>query len=101
MGNDIIQMVEAEKDLRVWINNELKSTNQCIEVEKKCNRLLGYIKRQFEYKINTIVTTLYKTLVRPHLEYAVQFWSPSLGKDIDRLERVQARTTKLIPEIRN
>jgi ribonuclease P/MRP protein subunit RPP40 len=101
IGNDKLLIVETEKDLGVWIKNDLKSTNQCIEVEKKCNRLLGYIKRQFEYKTKTIVTTLYKSLVRPHLEYAVQFWSPSLGKDIDRLERVQARATKLIPEIRN
>ena len=100
---DSIKLKEtnSEKDLGIVITNNFKSTNHCIQVEKKCNRLLGYIKRQFLYRNKNIVVTLYKSLILPHLEYCVQFWSPSLKKDIDRLERVQARATKLIPEIRH
>jgi len=40
---------------------------------------------------------LYKTLVRLHLEYCVQFWSPHYRKDVDALERVQKRFTRMLP----
>jgi hypothetical protein len=90
-----------EKDLGVYISSDLKFSTQCIEVEKRAQKLLGYICRQFKYRDKVIVLTLYNALVRPILEYAVQFWSPTLAKDIVRLEKVQARATKLIPAIRN
>jgi len=96
-----IEKTNLEKDLGVLISSDLKSTKQCIEVEKKAQRLLGYIKRQFRYRNKEIVLSLYNSLVRPHLEYAVQFWSPSLRMDVQRLERVQRRATKLIPSIRH
>ena len=96
-----IESVQQEKDLGVVITNDLKSSNQCIEAVKKAQKLLGYIKRQFRTMYKETILTLYNALVRPHLEYAVQFWSPSLRKDIERLEAVQARATKLIPSIRH
>ena len=42
---------------------------------------------------------LYKTLVRPHLEYANCVWSPFLQMDTTRLEKVQRRATKIIPSL--
>ena len=96
-----IESVQQEKDLGVVITNDLKSSNQCIEAVKKAQKLLGYIKRQFRTRNKETILTLYNALVRPHLEYAVQFWSPSLRKDIERLEAVQARATKLMPSIRH
>ena len=96
-----LDICNEEKDLGVIITNDLKPSKQCIEVEKKAQKILGYIKRQFNTRKEETILTLYNALVRPHLEYAVQFWSPSHRKDIDRLERVQARATKLIPSIRH
>ena len=40
---------------------------------------------------------LHRTLVRPHLEYCVQFWSPHYWKDVGALERVQKRFTRMLP----
>ncbi len=96
-----IPITHLEKDLGVFISSDLKFTRQCIEVEKKAGKILGYISRQFRYRDKVIVLSLYNSLVRPLLEYAVQFWSPTLIQDIQRLEKIQARATKLIPSIRN
>ena len=90
-----------EKDLGVIITDDLKFSKQCMEAEKKANKILGYIKRQFKTRQPDTILKLYNALVRPHLEYAVQFWSPSQRNDIERLEKVQAKATKMIPSIRN
>ena len=62
--------------------------------QKKGNQILGLIRRK-------LIIPLYKTIVRPHLEYCIQAWRPYRKKDIDMLERVQRRATKTIPKLRN
>ena len=92
---------QQETDLGVLMTSEFKFGAQCIAAEKKAQKVLGYVKRVFTHRNRFVVMTLYKTLVLPHLEYAAQFWSPTYRCDVERLERVQARATKLIPELRN
>ena len=82
-------------------NCDLKSDRQCTEAAKKASTVLRLIKRQF-HEINILrFRILYKTFVWPHLEYCVQVWSPHLRKDINTLERIQMRATKLVPELRH
>ena len=52
-------------------------------------------------KDREIILQLYKSLVRPHLEYCVQALRPHLQKDIDLIEGVQRRATKMIPNLKN
>ena len=68
---------------------------------KKANKVIGLIGRSFEYKSKDTILTLYNSLVRPLLEYCVQAWCPYYQKDIEKLERVQRRVTKMVPSLRN
>jgi len=64
-------------------------------------QVLGLLKQSFKFTSFDLMIFLYKMYVRPHLEYYIQVWSPYLAKDIDLLEKVQRRTTKLLPSLFN
>jgi hypothetical protein len=93
--------LETNLGLYIYISSDLKFSMQCLEMEKMVPKLLGYIRRQFRYRDEVIVLALYNALVKPVLEYAVQFWLQTLIRDIKRLEKVQARATKLILALRH
>ena len=101
MNGAELSKVTKEKDLGVVISSDLKPSLHCKEVMKTANKLVGFIGRTFEYKSEKVIRTLYNSLIRPHLEYCVQFWSPYYRKDIEKLERIQRRVTKMIPRLRN
>ncbi len=101
MSGENLGSVHCVKGLRVTIKSSLKFSQQCKEAAGKANRMLGFIKRNFFFKNKDIILPLYNSLVRSHLEYAVQFWSPHLAKAIAKLEAVQRRATKMIPSLRN
>jgi hypothetical protein len=62
--------------------------------------MLGMINRTMVYRSPDILLSLYKSLVRPHLEYCVSAWSPHYVKDRERLERVQHRFTRMVPGLK-
>ncbi len=95
-----LSVTNTEKGLEVMIIDNLKPSNQCSKAVKTANKLVGFIGRTFEHKSEKVILTLYNSLVRPLIEYCVQFWSPYYRKDIDKLERVQRRVTKIIPRLR-
>ena len=75
------QTVQEEKDLRIIISQDLKPSLQCSQAYSKSNRMLGVINRCIVYKTKDILLCLYKSLVRPHLEYCTVAWSPHYVKD--------------------
>jgi len=97
MGDTKLKSVKQEKDFGVLITRDLKPARQCQEAYAKASRALGLIARTITYKSPIVMLQLYKTLVRPHLEYFVSAWSPYYEKDKALLESFQHRFTRMIP----
>jgi len=97
----ILDSTEVEKDLGVHVDNQLKFNQHAATAVKKANRILGVIKRAFTNRDGDAMSRLFKTLVRPHLEYANCIWGPTRKGDSDMIESVQRRATRLIPEIQH
>ena len=85
----------------ILINDNLKSSVHCSQICKRANRMLGLIRRTIIIKDRRNMVLLYKSLVRPILEYASPAWSPHYNKDKIAIERVQRRFTRLIPGLDN
>ena len=96
MGGMKLTEEEAEKDLGVWISSDMKCSQQCVQAFNKASRVMGMINRTIRFKEVRIMISLYKTLVRLHVEYCVSSWSPYYKKDKELLEKVQRRFTKMI-----
>jgi len=91
-----LQAVEVEMDLGVWMDNKLKFSDHVEHAVSKANQILGLIRRSFTYLDIPLLKQLYTTLVRPHLEYGNTVWHPRFRTDIDLLESMQHRATRMI-----
>ena len=101
MGDSVLNTTVKEKELGLTISADMKVSEQCGIAAAKGNQILRLIRRNIVYKEKELIIPLYKTIVRPHLEYCIQAWGPYRKKDIDILERVQRKATKIIQKFRN
>ena len=94
-----LKNVEEEKDLGVVMDHNLNFKSHISQKISKANSMIYIIKNCFKFLDADMFKTLYKSLIRPHLEYASSIWCPIAKGEILRLEGVQRRATKLVPGI--
>ena len=96
-----LQTENTEKDLGITMDKDLTFDHHIDKIIKTANSVLGTIRRTFSNLNHATFTLLYKALVRSHLEYGQEIWSPMRKGSINKIEKVQRRATKLVKNIRN
>ena len=84
-----LEQVTEEKDLGILIDDELKFHKQTAAATKKANDVLGLLKNSFTLLDKITPPLLYKSLVRPYMEYGNVVWGPHYAEDIKSIEKVQ------------
>ena len=92
--------MEEERDIGIWTDNTLKPGLHCTKAAANANRALGLILRSFHYRTKQSLVPLFKTLVRPKLEFAVSAWNPWYEKDVGCLEKIQRRLIRSLSNVR-
>ena len=100
-GRIELEQVQYEKDLGVIFDTDLKFSQHIQENITKANQRIGLIRRNFKYLNKTSFLMLYKSLVRPILEYCSPVWTVLYIKHSEALERVQRHATKLLHGIKD
>ena len=102
--NDVmLSSVESEKDLGVVVTEQLLWKDQMKGCISKANQMISWVTRNLILRDKYVMRNVYKTVIRPHIEYCTQLWSPTAKHgnwaQIMEIENVQRRFTRLIDDV--
>ena len=101
LDGEPMQVVREEKDLGILIDDELKFHKQTAASISKASQMLAVVRRSFANLDESTLPLLYRSLVRPFLEYGNAIWGPFGKVDQKNLERVQRRATRMVNSVRH
>ena len=94
--NEVLTRVNEHKYLGVILSDNFKWSSHISTSVNRARQKLGFIRRNTRGMSRSVKDTAYKTLVRPHLEYASAVWDPFTRQDIHKLEQVQRSAARLV-----
>jgi len=102
-GNNRIKLEETtlEKDLGVHVDRDLTFEQHIEKITKKAASKCARILKNFTYRSQEVLVPIFKTIVRPILEYANSAWSSGLRKNINEIEKIQKSYTKHIFQVKH
>ena len=100
-GEDAVELevVQQERDLGVLTDNKLKFSEHINACVNSANQKVSGFKRGFEYKTKNVFNKLYKSFIRPSLEYGHAVWYPRHIQDFKAIESVQRNATRLVTSL--
>ena len=101
INNSVITPTESVKDLGITVDSSLKFHTHTSTVAARANRMLALINKSFEYLNTSMLLQLFKSFVRPILEYGNTVWGPMFVLDQQLVEKIQRRATRLVKEFKD
>ena len=96
MNNLVLKRKYQERDLGILFSTNFKFDDHIHLITKKANRQLGIIAKVFSSRTPQIIVPLFKTFVRPHLEYNSIIWSPYTKNNDKLIEKIQKRMCNIL-----
>jgi len=95
-----LESTEGEKDLGFMISSDGRNSKKVEAAVSKANRALGRMRKTFKFFNIKLFLILYPVFVRTHLEFASAVWNSMTRKNINKLECIQKRATRMVIELR-
>ncbi|WAR18737.1 YWV1-like protein, partial [Mya arenaria] len=89
-----------ERDLGILFTSNLNFDQHINNIANKANSIIGLVRRKFTFMNKDLFLTLYKALIRSHLDYGNLVYYPTTKKCKQIIENVQRRATRLVPELK-
>ena len=96
IGNEILNVSVTERDLGIFVSNNLMFSEHCSKIASKASQRIGLLLHAFVPRDLDFLIRMFKIYIRPILEYNSCVWSPRWLKDVDLIESVQRSFTRRI-----